>query len=216
VPDEPSVPSAPSGEAARPSAPPDETARPSASDDETARPSDETAVRLATPDDVPALAALAALTFPLACPPSIGPEDARAFIAAHLSPGRLREHLADPDRRVLVAPDEAGALVGYTLLVLGEPRDEDAAAAVRLRPTAELSKCYVHPDRHGTGTAAALMTASLAAARGLGASGVWLGVNQHNARAQRFYAKSGFAVVGTKQFTVGGVREDDYVMERAL
>ena len=52
-------------------------------------------------------------------------------------------------------------------------------------------------------------------ARSSGAAGVWLGVNQQNERAQRFYAKSGFERVGTKRFLVGGVHEDDYVMERA-
>lgn len=165
-------------------------------------------VRLATPDDMPGLAALAAATFPLACPPSVGPADADAFVAAHLSPERFAGHLVDPDHRVLVASDESGTLLGYTLLVLGEPHDEHAAAAVTLRP--------VQPSSHGTGVAAALMAASLAMARDLGAAGIWLGVNRHNVRAQRFYAKSGFAVVGTKHFTVGSVREDDYVMERAL
>lgn len=177
---------------------------------------DDLAVRLARPDDVPALAELAALTFPLACPPSVTPADAAAFIAEHLSVDAFATALGDPGRRVLVVPDEAGALVGYALLVLGEPHDEGAAAAVTIRPTAELSKCYVHPDRHGGGAAAALMSASLHLARRLGAAGVWLGVNQHNARALRFYAKSGFVVVGVKHFTVGTVREDDYVMERAL
>ena len=85
-----------------------------------------------------------------------------------------------------------------------------------LRPTIELSKCYVHPTRHGAGVAVALMTASLAIARDLGAAGMWLGVNRHNVRAHRFYAKSGFTVVGTKHFTVGAMREDNYVMERPL
>ena len=174
------------------------------------------AVRPATPEDVAVLADLAALTFPLACPPSIGPSDAAAFIAAHLSAARFHDYLADPTRRVLVVPDESGALVGYALLVLGEPYDADAAAALALRPTVELSKCYVHPSRHGSGVAAALMAASRATARDVGAVAMWLGVNRHNARAQRFYAKSGFVVVGTKHFTVGTVREDDYVMERAI
>ena len=177
---------------------------------------DEPAVRLAQPDDIPALAELAALTFPLACPPSIMPADAAAFIADRLSVDAFTAAVADPTRRVLVAIDETGTLVGYTLLVLGEPYDDDAAAAVTIRPTAELSKCYVHPQSHGSGAARALMTASLDVARRLGAAGMWLGVNQHNARAQRFYAKSGFRVVGIKHFTVGTVREDDYVLERAL
>ena len=187
-----------------------------AAPDDLPRPADEPAVRLATPEDIPELAELAALTFPLACPPSITPADAAAFVADRLSPGAFAAYLADPAREVLVAADETGALVGYTLLVFGEPYDEDAAAAATIRPTVELSKCYVHPDRHGAGTAAALMSASLDLARRLGAAGMWLGVNQHNARAQRFYAKAGFAVVGVKHFTVGRVREDDYVMERPL
>jgi tRNA (guanine37-N1)-methyltransferase len=195
---------------------PDEPPASIASPDERPTRPDEPAVRRAMPEDIPELAELAALTFPLACPPSITPADAAAFVADRLSPGAFAGYLADPARQVLVATDESGALVGYTLLVFGEPHDEDAAAAVTIRPTAELSKCYVHPDGHGTGTAAALMSSSLDLARRLGAAGVWLGVNQHNARAQRFYAKSGFAVVGVKHFTVGAVLEDDFVMERPL
>ena len=64
--------------------------------------------------------------------------------------------------------------------------------------------------------ATALMDASLAVARAAGAAGAWLGVNQHNARARRFYERSGFAVVGTKHFRVGDRVEDDFVLERAL
>ena len=72
------------------------------------------------------------------------------------------------------------------------------AAAVRHRPTAELSKLYVHPDQHGGGVASALVERALHAAVDEGAVSVWLGVNIHNARANRFYEKSGFAIVGTK------------------
>ncbi len=173
-------------------------------------------VRGATSDDVPALAALAALTFPLACPPTTTPAGQAAFITANLSEASFAGYVADPARRVLLAPGPGGVPLGYTMLVLGEPHDEDVAAAIALRPTVELSKCYVHPDHHGAGVAAALMAASLEVARDAGAVGVWLGVNQQNRRAQTFYAKSGFAVVGTKQFLVGETLEDDFVMERPL
>lgn len=172
-------------------------------------------VRTATGDDAPALADLAAATFALACPPSIGPADQASFLAAHLTAARFAGYVTDPGRRVLVADDD-GTLLGYTLLVLGEPADEDAAAAIAVHPTVELSKCYVLPDRHGSGTAARLVAASLDTAHDAGAAGMWLGVNRHNHRAQRFYAKQGFAVVGTKHFRVGDVVEDDYVMERPV
>lgn len=102
------------------------------------------------------------------------------------------------------------------MLVTGEPDDEDVAAAVSARPTVELSKVYVHPDRHGAGVAAALVAATLDEAARRGAASVWLGVNRENARANRFYEKSGFALVGTRRFLVGDRLEDDYVRERVL
>ena len=173
-------------------------------------------MRPATPDDLPALAALAALTFPLACPPHVTAEAKAAFIAANLTADHFARYLDDTARDVLVAVDEAGVLTGYALLVEREPADADVAAAITLRPTVELSKCYVHPDHHGAGVAAALMAASLDAAAAREAAGVWLGVNQQNARAQRFYGKSGFERVGVKRFLVGDRYEDDYVFERAI
>ena len=118
----------------------------------------------AAPTDLTELAALAAQTFPLACPPSVTPENIAAFIAQNLS----------------------------------EP------------------KIYVLPDAHGGTVSAALMGAAVDDARRRGAAVLWLGVNQKNQRAQRFYAKQGLSVAGTKTFTVGAAVENDYVMVRPL
>ena len=60
------------------------------------------------------------------------------------------------------------------------------------------------------------MAASLEAARARGAVGIWLGVNEENVRANRFYEKSGFVRVGTKKFLVGERWEDDFVRELKL
>jgi ribosomal protein S18 acetylase RimI-like enzyme len=61
-----------------------------------------------------------------------------------------------------------------------------------------------------------LMSAALGRAKELDAKCVWLGVNQNNERAQRFYTKHGFAISGTKTFRLGAGLEDDYVMVRPL
>jgi len=183
---------------------------------------DETlAVRPAALGEAGVLHDLAALTFPLACPPSTTEAAKAAFIEQHLSRAAFESYLADPQRLVLVAERPAGAqqpqqLIGYAMLVHGEPSDPDAARAVQGRPTAELSKLYVHPAQHGGGVASALVERVLQAAAAQSAVSVWLGVNIHNARANRFYEKAGFAVVGRKGFLVGEVVEDDFVRERPL
>jgi ribosomal protein S18 acetylase RimI-like enzyme len=172
-------------------------------------------IRRATPADAATLHELAAATFPLASPPDTRPEDNEAFIAAHLSEARFVGYLGDPARILFLALLD-GAPVGYAMLVTGEPYDPEAALAVRRRPTVELSKIYVRPEQHRSGVAVALMTACLAAAADAGARSVWLGVNQRNERANRFYEKQGFRVVGTKHFLVGSRLFEDFVRERAL
>jgi diamine N-acetyltransferase len=167
-------------------------------------------IRRAGPDDAALLAGVAAETFPLACPPHTLPESIAAFIAANLSVDSFTAYLADPQRALFVA-EAAGVAAGYTMVVLGEPVDPDVAAAVTVRPTAELSKLYVREGFHGAGLAARLVAVSIEAARIRGAVSVWLGVNQKNARANAFYEKQGFARVGTKRFLVGERYEDDFV-----
>jgi ribosomal protein S18 acetylase RimI-like enzyme len=172
-------------------------------------------VRTAYAADAADLAAVAAATFPLACPPHTTEEAKADFIARNLSEASFRGYLDDAARDLLVAELD-GRAVGYTMLVDGDPADPDVAAAITTRPTIELSKVYVLADAHGSGVASALMTASLDAARERGAAAVWLGVNQENARANRFYEKHGFVLVGTKRFLVGGRYEDDFVRELVL
>jgi ribosomal protein S18 acetylase RimI-like enzyme len=172
-------------------------------------------IRKATADDAGALAALAAVTFPLACPPSAPPDDIAAHLANTLSDRHFRAYLADPDVTVLVIDADSG-LRGYSLLVNRPATDPDVVSALEILPSVELSKCYVHPEHHGLGAAAELMHASLAAAAEAGGRGVWLGVNSQNARAIRFYEKSGFRKVGSKSFRLGSTVEHDFVLERAV
>lgn len=171
-------------------------------------------VRRATADDAALLHELAELTFGLACPPGTTQQAIDDFLATTLSETSFAGYLADPDRALCVAEVE-GTPVGYTMLVFGEPSDPDVVDAITVRPTVELSKVYAVQGHHGAGVGPALMFASLGIA-GERASAVWLGVNQHNGRANRFYEKNGFAIVGTRRFLVGGRLEDDFVRERVF
>ncbi|WP_439032774.1 GNAT family N-acetyltransferase [Gordonia terrae] len=167
-----------------------------------------------------AVADVAARTFPLACPPHATPDDITGFIENNLRENNFREHITAPQSDVLVARDGVGGpIVGYALILHREPTDPDVCAVVTDRPVTEVSKLYVLPDHHsrpGASPSRLLMTAALERARSHGSSVVWLGVNQENARAQRFYAKMDFTRVGEKTFTLGSSTEHDYVLTREL
>ncbi|MBG0567637.1 GNAT family N-acetyltransferase [Actinoplanes sp. NEAU-A11] len=158
---------------------------------------------------------LAARTFGLACPPGTAQADIDAFIAEHLSVESFARYLDDPDRIiVIVSADDQPA--GYSMLVRGPITDPDVAAVVDEKTSIELSKFYLAAERHGSGLAGALMTATLAAAAGTGSESCWLGVNQQNSRAAKFYARHGFEIVGVKRFLVGREWHDDHIRQRTL
>ena len=175
----------------------------------------EPVARIATADsvDIVELAAVAARTFPLACPPSVASEDIASFIDANLSEERFAEYLAAPQRRILTTGHD-DRITGYAMLINGVNDDPDVQLAGDIRPAAELSKMYVLPAHHGSGTSTVLMDAALVAAADWGADCVWLGVNQKNQRAQGFYRKCGFTVNGIRTFQLGAHIEHDYVMVR--
>ena len=172
-------------------------------------------ITLALPPDAEALAKLAAETFPLACPPGTRPEDIASFIREVLSPTKFSDYLADSARVILLARRGSDP-IGYAMLILTVPTDPDVREALTAMPTAELSKFYIRQHAHGRGVAQGLMHAATRSATESGAAGMWLGVNQENTRAQSFYRRNGFAVVGVKRFTVGVDTHEDFTMERVL
>ncbi|MEU4624527.1 GNAT family N-acetyltransferase [Actinoplanes sp. NPDC023801] len=174
-----------------------------------------TITRPARPGDEAVLHDLAARTFWLACPPGTAQADIDAFVAAHLSEKSFAGYLADPARTiVIVSVDDRPA--GYSMLVSGPITDPDVSAVVDGATSVELSKFYLTAERHGGGAAHELMSETLVAAARTGARTCWLGVNQRNERAARFYAKHGFEVVGVKRFLVGSEWHDDHIRQRRL
>ena len=173
-------------------------------------------VRPAGAADVPALAAVAAATFELACPPSMTRDRVEAFVDEVLSPERFADYVADPARHVLLAEsdgDRAG--LRHARRAASRPTTTSGPrSGSGRRSSCRRSTCCRRPTARARPRSSWPGPSSGRATTG--AAGVWLGVNQQNERAQRFYGKSGFERVGTKRFLVGGVYEDDYVMERAL
>lgn len=185
--------------------------------------------------DLAELTQVAAATFGLACPPSVTADDRAAFIAQHLSYDAFAAYLADPQHQVVIARTD-GSLSGYAMVIGGGSDDSDISQVLPIGSAVHLSKLYVLADHHRTGVAAALMDAAIAHAYtligGHGTCGhphvcdkgedgshnpyMWLGVNQKNYRAQKFYRKQGFTIVGTRTFQVGSSQENDFIMVGTL
>jgi ribosomal protein S18 acetylase RimI-like enzyme len=204
---------------AGPKTPPAQRTRPSAAQAAAATPAHAGVVRRASVDDAAEVAWLAALTFPLACPPEASRSEMATHIAQKLTPARFREWAAS-DEHTLLVYDDGARLLGYALLILGTPEGAAEAEAVRRAsgceaPYVELSKIYVQPDAQGRGVAGDLMRAASAAAAELGPTlPFWLATNAVNLRAQAFYRKSGFEVIGKRTYVVGGLAHDDVVLLR--
>lgn len=184
---------------------------------------DATVVRRATPSEAAEVAWLAAMTFPLACPPGTAVDEMARHIATHLTPAAFAAWAVSVDHALLVAA-RGDELLGYALLHLGVPDGADEARVLADStggpgPAVELSKIYAHPLELGSGTSSELMRAAITAAAGLSTAHghaaplpLWLGTNGRNERAQAFYRKHGFVVVGTRSYDVGGHVHDDVVM----
>ena len=188
-------------------------------------------LRRAVDADLPAIVELAARTFPDACPAFLSPTAIAEHVAANLTLDRFATWLHDPRVTLTVAdlPEgapgiEAGAVVGYSVLLLERP-DDDGAPPIGLdpRPTgveaggqgalaAELSKVYVDMRLRGSGAAAALLTGAIEQAADAGVTTLWLGTHAGNKRAQKAYKRAGFRQVGTRTYDVGGQTCRDVVM----
>jgi len=173
-------------------------------------------IRRADASDAGGLSRLAAATFPLACPPDIALSDLDDFIGDNLSPASFTHMLQDSGRTILAASD-GDAMIGYSVLNFAESKDQRVHTALTIHPSAEINKFFVASEHHGHGVAALLMAATLNEASARGVHGVWLGVSAANSRANAFYRRHSFSVVGTKSFTLGTrVLPNDIVRERLL
>lgn len=169
---------------------------------------DQVEIRAAMPDEAATYSRTAAAAFYEAYHDGTNTGDIETHLAREFSEERQRRELEDPAVRVLAARARDGTWAGFTMLRTGTRADGVTAA----RPI-EIVRFYLRAPWYGTGIAAPLMTAALDHARAAGHDGVWLQVWGSNARARRFYEKSGFVAVGTNPFLFGNTLEDDVVYQ---
>ncbi len=161
----------------------------------------------ATPADAVLLCELAARTFRESFAQDNSPEDMRQHLESSFSSQRQLEEIGDPQIDTLLLREAGGTAIAFAQVRAGKVSDGVPATG-----SIELWRFYVDRHWHGRGIAHDLMNAVKARARRRGATSLWLGVWQRNARAHAFYAKHGFRKVGQQVFVVGSDPQTDDVM----
>ena len=142
--------------------------------------------------------------------PTNTPEDMQAYIARSFNVEQVTRELAAEHSTFFIA-EARGSIAGYARIAAGQAPPE-----VRGEHPVELVRLYVDARYHGEGIAPRLMQACIAAAKEGGYRSIYLGVWEHNPRAQAFYHKWGFTRVGEQRFDLGHDVQADWIMELAL
>ena len=168
-------------------------------------------VRQAGAADAAALSLVASATFLETYAGLIEGGDIVAYCAANNLPEKFAAWATDPLGAVTIAEAEkGGAPVGYAVLTEPDLPVEVGPADI------ELKRIYTLSLMHGSGLGPALMDAAVEDAARLGRKRILLGVYSKNPRAQSFYKRQGFEVIGERQFLVGSTLHDDLVLARDI
>lgn len=168
-------------------------------------------LRRAEAADAAACSLVASATFLEAFAGILDGPDIVAHVGSKSDPASFAAWITDPGSVVTLAEAATGAApLGYSVLTTSDlpiaPEPGDI----------ELKRIYALFPTHGTGLGPALMERAVADARTMERRRVLLGVYGGNLRAQRFYAKQGFEVVGARRFLVGATWHDDLIFGRAV
>ena len=172
----------------------------------------ETNMRRITLKDVPALSFIAKKTFYDTFTGTCTAEDMSDFLERFYNEKMLSEEVANNNFQYFFAELE-GIIVGYILFSDGEISFAEINGSTAL----ELKRLYVLNEYHGKGIAHDIMKFFLDYASAQGYDNAFLGVWEHNLKAQKFYHKHGFILSShTHDFPIGNTPQTDIYMWKSI
>jgi diamine N-acetyltransferase len=132
-------------------------------------------------------------------------EDMQSFLQQYFNEGQLNSELNNPRNSFFFAEVDRQP-VAYLYFA----EDYESFPLMKKWKALELKRIYVLKEFHGKGIAQLLMDHILDYAKENKYEVIWLGVWEHNLRAQRFYEKYGFVNSGhTHDFPIGNTPQTD-------
>ncbi|MGT2665729.1 GNAT family N-acetyltransferase [Streptococcus rifensis] len=161
-------------------------------------------------DELPILRELAIQTFRETFGHDNSEAQLQEFFDKDYSLEQLQKELADPETEVDFLMLN-GQPVGFIKLNWGQAQTEQ-----ELEDGFEIQRIYVLNAYQGQGLGKFLFDYAMEVAANSGKTWAWLGVWEHNVKAQRFYEKYGFEKFGEHHFEVGDKVDTDWLMKKAL
>ena len=169
-------------------------------------------IRPATLGDAKLLTDLAYKTFwdAFAHHPKNAPDDLAHYMRQAFNVEQTTVELSDPNNLFLIAEIEEQP-AGYAKLTFN-----NIETGITGEKPVELGRLYAQQEYVGGGVGQALMDECFVRARTANCDVMWLGVWEYNPRAQRFYEKNGFRVVGQHIFLLGSDPQTDRLMQKEI
>ena len=138
------------------------------------------------------------------------PEDMAAYLQTTFSIGGIKAQLKNKDSLYLIIQLQADP-VGYAYLSPSQP-----PACIQAPRAVQLIRFYLLKKCYGLGVGNSLMQTCLDKASARGYRTVWLSSWELNGRANAFYKRWHFKVVGQQKFVVGSEVQNDFIFMRSL
>ena len=136
------------------------------------------------------------------------PEDFKAYTDEAFNEGQIVKEISEPNSTYVLAYAD-GELAGYARV-----RDNDEVKDFFPgKKTIELQRIYALGKFIGKGIGKALMNYCIELGKQQNAEILWLGVWEHNERAQKFYNKLGFERFSSHVFMLGKDAQTDILMK---
>jgi ribosomal protein S18 acetylase RimI-like enzyme len=167
-------------------------------------------VRQATASDVDLLTELGKKAFHEAFCEVTAPDDMAAYLKSTFNRAAIENQIIDERSLFFIAEMDsfpAGYVYSYPSSTPDCIKDKAAIQLVRL---------YLREQYYGRAVGDALMQISIDQSRSRGYQSIWLSSWELNHRANAFYKKWQFKVVGRQKFTVGSDIQNDFILSRKI
>ena len=170
----------------------------------------EISIRNAGPADLDLLVELGKLSFYEAFSEETAPGDMAEHLQTAFKVEDIKAQL-NTDQSIFIILEIDASAAGYAYLHPETPPD-----CVKDPDTIQLGRLYLRRKYYGREVGNTLMKACLEEALSRGFQSVWLSSWELNHRANSFYKKWAFQIVGRAKFKVGSDIQDDFIFSRKI